>query len=443
MTTTSLAPTAAEPLLSGIVPRHQQPGQGSDLPGRGSATTRSGDRRFSGCGLGRAVLGGLLAFAFTGLFTVEAGATETVMAEAGATETELTGGTGDTVDTATVVSQPALDTSETAEALVPAVDAEAPAPAPAPTPPDPLAPVPAAAPPPPADAPVKAASPVKPSRQQRQRSSASDAPSNAAAERDSGDSSNTAPDSSNRAAEGGDAPAESPADGADPAAAADEAPVAGEGDAQSAVAADDGSTAAAADSPADTTDTPPAGTAVDPGVPAAVIPAPEARPPTGGAPHVPAAPAQAAGARPVLSDVLSPVRSAGVLPSASPPALTGVAALRPPAAPAAPTLFSHSLYAGGGAAPATRSTSGGDRSGKPERSHRTAVVHAPDPPSAPPSGNLHAASAAAPGGGSGQDMWCALVLFLALVAAHELRRHRVRLGISVPAGFTVASERPG
>jgi hypothetical protein len=176
---------------------------------------------------------------------------------------------------------------------------------------------------------------------------------------------------------------------------------------------------------------------------AAVIPAPEARPPSGGAAHVPAAPAQAAGARPVLSDVLSPVRSAGVLPSASPPALTGVAALRPPAAPAAPTLFSHSLYAGGGAAPATRSTSGGDRSGKPERSHRTAVVHAPDPPSAPPSGNLHAASAAAPGGGSGQDMWCALVLFLALVAAHELRRHRVRLGISVPAGFTVASERPG
>jgi hypothetical protein len=107
--------------------------------------------------------------------------------------------------------------------------------------------------------------------------------------------------------------------------------------------------------------------------------------------------------------------------------------------------MSNISYAAGTApGPTARSSAaGGARAHKPARSHRVAVVHEPRAPFAPPSGNLHAASSATSGGGAAQDIWCALVACLALFAAQELRRHRIRLGISSPAAFTLVSERPG
>jgi len=369
------------------------------LPGGGSPTARNPNRRLCGIRVSCAVSAALAALALTGA----------VAGEAAADEIELATGDADAVSQSVI--DPVGTVTPTAEEPVTAVEAPQ---APEATATEPAAPVteaPAAQPPPPPPAPSDTTALADPDR------------------------------TASGAAEPDGAAAETSA-AADEPAAAD-----GAGTESAGATAADGSTdRAAVDAGAESSVVEPMSSASSDvaygpvSTPVAAAPAVAGDRPIAGPKQAPARPAQPAAARPPLRALLAPTRSAGVALPAWPPAVSGVAAL---GRSAAPELLVDAAYAGADAAPAVRSGSRGARDGKPARPHRVAVAKTPHAPLGPPNGGLHAASAAAPGGGSGQDVWCVMIVCLAIFAAHELRRHRIRLGITVPAGLTLVGERPG
>ena len=71
------------------------------------------------------------------------------------------------------------------------------------------------------------------------------------------------------------------------------------------------------------------------------------------------------------------------------------------------------------------------------------IGHGPRAPSAPPSRTIDAPNSATSSAGGETSVWCALLLSLAVLAAQELRRHRVRLVVRELDGFSTLPDRPG
>jgi hypothetical protein len=80
---------------------------------------------------------------------------------------------------------------------------------------------------------------------------------------------------------------------------------------------------------------------------------------------------------------------------------------------------------------------------KPAPAASTDTGYRPGAPSAPTGRAVGVGSSAASGGGEVTSVCCALVLGLALAAAQQLRRHRLRLVVSAPIGLSTLLERPG
>jgi hypothetical protein len=81
--------------------------------------------------------------------------------------------------------------------------------------------------------------------------------------------------------------------------------------------------------------------------------------------------------------------------------------------------------------------------GKRARAARADTGYRSGVPSAPNGRAVGTSSSAASAGGGGPAVPCALLLAFALAAAPLLRRHRLRLVVSAPAGFSTLLERPG
>jgi hypothetical protein len=236
---------------------------------------------------------------------------------------------------------------------------------------------------------------------------------------------------------GGSAPAGSKGANAGSAAAADDKPAESTTD-TGAVAGADGERIAPESPPA--RDAPPIADPTPAVGPAALKPSTII---TAQAPPVPAplsfAAAPLAGAAEAASGGFARVLL-GALPPAGPaPASIAVSPVpgSPPLAP--PPVFE--------AADAGRDRSPGptapDRMRPAGPAPATGTDAAPSIPFAPSNGGHHGASGASPGGGAAPELWCVLVLGLALGAAHELRRNRIRLVVLRSAGFAVLRERPG
>ena len=63
-------------------------------------------------------------------------------------------------------------------------------------------------------------------------------------------------------------------------------------------------------------------------------------------------------------------------------------------------------------------------------------------PSGPP-GSASAGGASGAPGGLSSAQWCVVIIILLALAGQELRRHRLRLSLSAPSGFTPVLQRPG
>jgi hypothetical protein len=130
----------------------------------------------------------------------------------------------------------------------------------------------------------------------------------------------------------------------------------------------------------------------------------------------------------------------GALPPAGPAPASIAGSLLPGSPAVAPPWVSEAADAGRDRAPAPTAPARTRAAGP---APATGTDAAPSIPFAPSNGGHHAAGSASPGGGAAPELWCVLVLGLALGAAHELRRTRVRLVVLRPAGFAVLRERPG
>jgi hypothetical protein len=80
---------------------------------------------------------------------------------------------------------------------------------------------------------------------------------------------------------------------------------------------------------------------------------------------------------------------------------------------------------------------------KPAPATSTDTGYRPGAPSAPTGRAVGMGSSAASAGAGVTSVCCALVFGLALAAARQLRRHRLRLVVSAPVGFSAPLERPG
>jgi hypothetical protein len=80
---------------------------------------------------------------------------------------------------------------------------------------------------------------------------------------------------------------------------------------------------------------------------------------------------------------------------------------------------------------------------KPAPATSTDTGYRPGAPSAPTGQAVGIGSSAASAGAGVSSVCCALVFGLALAAAQQLRRHRLRLVVSAPVGLSTLLERPG
>lgn len=397
------------------------------------------------------MLGGLFALVLAG----EAAATEGELSSA----TPVSPAVVETLDAAAVGSETVDAAVEDAAAQPPAVTDAAPS---VPAPETPAAPeIPPAQPPVAAEVPAPAPSadptpraadhgpqPERRSRVRRQRGPGAQSVTDTRGGGESAGGDSSTRDGGDASAEPG-APAESDGATAESPSLAGDAAAADHGDSGSGADATTAGAGSTADAPADAgaehpvaAAAAPAGASDEPSPPVTVAPAPEAGPPIAGPAEAAVAASERVSAGPRLHVPLPGFPSFGVAPPAGPLDAPAAAGFGFATAEASTPVVGYLT----GAAPGSTtrpSAAGRGRADKPARSHRVAVAHAPHAPFAPPNGNLHAASSATSGGGAAQDVWCALILCLAIFAAQELRRHRVRFGFSSPAGFTLATERPG